>query len=306
MEQTYDVIINNEPFKVKNDEFNVITNYEYNNLRILSNLGYYERFVSLISELSTIFDLYPNLFVDEISHGGYLPIKVSKYFSEVFYMKREGNNEEKQYFSNLEHNRNNYSIQNIKPIPNKDMIKYINIFYLSNSEKYTINEICKEDKSNCIVIARDSLNLYQLIRSNKYEMYSISDSDMKIFIPNVMIDKFFDEFHYFIDEESNVLKYDNLIHLTAIVKNGGKDFETMLIENMDIIDRWTIIDTGSTDNTIDIIKRHLIDKKKGNLYKEPFINFKDSRNRCLDLAGEQCKFTIMLDDTYQRRFTIVS
>ena len=298
MEQSYDVIINKETFKVKNDEFNVITNYEYNNLRILSNLGYYERFISLISELSTIFDLDPILFVDEISHGGYLPIKVSKYFSEVFYMKRDEDNEEIQYISNLEHNRNNYNIPNIKSISNNDMIKYINIFYLYNSEKSMINEICKEDKSNCIVIARDSINLYQLIRSNKYQMYSISDSDMKLFIPNVMIDNFVDEFHYFIDEEANELKYDNLIHLTAIVKNGGKDFETMLIQNMDIIDRWTIVDTGSTDNTIDIIKRHLIGKKKGNLYKQPFINFKENRNNCLDLAGEQCKFTIMLDDTY--------
>jgi predicted O-methyltransferase YrrM len=294
MEQSYEVIINKEPFKVKNDEFNVITNYEYNNLRILSNLGYYERFVSLISELSVILDVEPVLFVDEISHGGYLPIKVSKYFSKVYYNGKS----EKSILSNLEHNINNYNIQNIYPISKKDYNEYINIFYLSNSEKYMINEICKYDGGNCIIIAKDSINLYQLIRSNKYEMYSISDSDMKLFIPTVMMDKLIEEFHYFIDEEANELKYDNLIHLTAIVKNGGKDFETMLINNMDIIDRWTILDTGSTDNTIDIIKRHLIGKKKGNLYKEPFINFKDTRNRCIELAGDSCKFNIMLDDTY--------
>ncbi len=163
MEHSYDVIINKEIFKVKNDEFNVVTNHEYNNLQILSSLGYYERFISLISELSTIFDLDPILFVDEISHGGYLPIKVSKYFSEVYYMKEK----DEINFYNLEHNRNNYNIPNIKPISNSNTIKYINIFYLSNSEKSMINEICKEDKSNCIVIARDSINLYQLIRSNK-------------------------------------------------------------------------------------------------------------------------------------------
>jgi len=83
-----------------------------------------------------------------------------------------------------------------------------------------------------------------------------------------------------------------------MVKNGGAQFENMLIKNLNIIDRWTILDTGSTDETLEIINRVLIGKKKGNLYQEPFLNFKDSRNRCLDLAGTNCKFTCMLDDTY--------
>jgi tetratricopeptide (TPR) repeat protein len=83
-----------------------------------------------------------------------------------------------------------------------------------------------------------------------------------------------------------------------MVKNGGSQFEQMLKDNMHLIDRWTILDTGSTDNTIDIIRRTLIGKKKGNLYEEPFINFKDSRNRLLELAGTACKYTLMLDDTY--------
>jgi tetratricopeptide (TPR) repeat protein len=83
-----------------------------------------------------------------------------------------------------------------------------------------------------------------------------------------------------------------------MVKNGGAQFENMLIKNLNIIDRWTILDTGSTDETLEIINRVLVGKKKGNLYQEPFLNFKDSRNRCLDLAGTNCKFTCMLDDTY--------
>ena len=43
----------------------------------------------------------------------------------------------------------------------------------------------------------------------------------------------------------------------------------------------------------------MVGKKKGQLYQEPFINFRDSRNRCLDLSGKECKFVIMLDDTYK-------
>jgi hypothetical protein len=83
-----------------------------------------------------------------------------------------------------------------------------------------------------------------------------------------------------------------------MVKNGGPQFEQMLINNLPFFDRWTVLDTGSTDETIDIINRVLVGKKKGNLFQEPFINFRDSRNHCLELAGTSCKFITMLDDTY--------
>lgn len=38
-------------------------------------------------------------------------------------------------------------------------------------------------------------------------------------------------------------------------------FENMLTKNLNIIDRWTILDTGSTDETLEIINRVLIGKK---------------------------------------------
>ncbi len=83
-----------------------------------------------------------------------------------------------------------------------------------------------------------------------------------------------------------------------MVKNAGPLFEEVLTKNLPYIDRWTILDTGSTDETIDIINKVLVGKKKGNLYKEPFINFGESRNRCLEFAGTVCKYNIMIDDTY--------
>jgi tetratricopeptide (TPR) repeat protein len=83
-----------------------------------------------------------------------------------------------------------------------------------------------------------------------------------------------------------------------MVKNAGPQFEEMLIKNLPIIDKWTILDTGSTDDTINIINKILVGKKTGNLYQEKFINFCDSRNRLLELAGTSCKYIIMLDDTY--------
>jgi tetratricopeptide (TPR) repeat protein len=133
--------------------------------------------------------------------------------------------------------------------------------------------------------------------SQKYSnVYNLSDTELFVYIPSHYSCQFQMNFHYFI--QNNLLKYDNLIHLCIIVKNGGPQFEEMLIKNLQIIDCWTILDTGSTDSTIDIINSVLIGKKKGQLYCEPFVNFRDSRNRCLDLAGKTCKYTVMLDDTY--------
>jgi tetratricopeptide (TPR) repeat protein len=82
-----------------------------------------------------------------------------------------------------------------------------------------------------------------------------------------------------------------------MVKDAGDDFRQVLRDNIPFIDHWTILDTGSTDNTVSIIKEELGDIP-GQLYQEPFINFRDSRNRLLELAGTKFAFNIMLDDTY--------
>lgn len=108
---------------------------------------------------------------------------------------------------------------------------------------------------------------------------------------------FKDYFGYCI--EGTELKYDNLVNLLIMVKNAGDGFRDILMRNLPYIDRFTILDTGSTDNTLQIIKEVLFASgKPGELYNEPFINFRDSRNRLLDLAGEKCAFNVMLDDTY--------
>ena len=132
------------------------------------------------------------------------------------------------------------------------------------------------------------------------KIYKLSKSNYMVIVPNnkELLKKFNSHFSYYINENGTVLDYDNLIHLTMIVKNAGDIFEEVLTKNLPIIDRWTILDTGSTDNTVEIIKKVLIGKKKGELYQEPFIDFGTSRNRCLELAGSSCKYKLMLDDTY--------
>ena len=103
--------------------------------------------------------------------------------------------------------------------------------------------------------------------------------------------------HFGVYFVGNSFVYDNLICLAMIVKDSGPDFENVLRENLPFFDRWCILDTGSTDGTQETIKRVLKDKK-GTLYNEPFVNFRDSRNRCLELAGHTCQFICTLDDTY--------
>ena len=95
------------------------------------------------------------------------------------------------------------------------------------------------------------------------------------------------------------LVYDNLINLLIMVKNAGDNFKNILEANIPFVDKITILDTGSTDNTLNIINTvfntHNIN---GTLYQRPWRNFKDSRNELFELAGEDCVFNIMLDDTY--------
>ena len=102
-------------------------------------------------------------------------------------------------------------------------------------------------------------------------------------------------FWYYFQNE--IFNYNNLICYTMIVKNGGELLEKVLTDNLPIIDRWCILDTGSTDGTQEVINR-VLKNKKGKLFEEPFVDFKFSRNRCLELAGKSCKFICMLDDTY--------
>jgi glycosyltransferase involved in cell wall biosynthesis len=127
------------------------------------------------------------------------------------------------------------------------------------------------------------------------------DSDTRIYIGilHAEVFRFREKFAPFLLDDGicEELEFDNLINLCIMVKDAGDGFRDILIRNRPYIDRWTILDTGSTDNTVAII-REVLGDKWGVLYEEPFLNFRDSRNRLLDLAGDACVFNVMLDDTY--------
>lgn len=83
-----------------------------------------------------------------------------------------------------------------------------------------------------------------------------------------------------------------LLGLVMIVKNEAKRIQSVLASYRPFIDAWTILDTGSTDGTQDLIKRAL-DGIPGVLHEEPFVDFATSRNRALELHGTTTVFSVM-------------
>src|SRR4051812_47601975 len=86
----------------------------------------------------------------------------------------------------------------------------------------------------------------------------------------------------------------DLLTLSMIVKDEAKTLERTLVSAAPFIDRWVILDTGSTDGTQDVIRRALAGVP-GELHEEPFVDFSTSRNRALDLAGLATEFVMWLD-----------
>jgi FkbM family methyltransferase len=83
-----------------------------------------------------------------------------------------------------------------------------------------------------------------------------------------------------------------LLGLVMIVKNEAARIAEVLHSYRSIIGHWSILDTGSTDGTQDIIRRELAGIP-GDLHEEPFIDFAASRNRALELHGTATQFAIM-------------
>jgi predicted O-methyltransferase YrrM len=281
-----EILIDNKKYKIHDNEYTKIKHEEYTNLKLYNELGIHERIIGLIKKCKEVFSLNkPDFLSFDTKYGGFIPINLSKDFEHVCLI-----NTEKEHANNIIENIKTQNIQNIDF--HNSSITINKIIY---SEHLNIDPIYLKQKNRIFITKEKKL------ATSSAMVFSLSKTDYYIHVDGNLLDNFTNIFSYYIEDEIEgikILNFDNLINLCIMVKNGGDQFEQTLIDNLSIIDRWTILDTGSTDETIEIINRVLVGKKEGNLYQEPFLNFRDSRNRLLDLAGTECKFNLMLDDTY--------
>ena len=115
---------------------------------------------------------------------------------------------------------------------------------------------------------------------------------------NIKIRKSKPTFVPVVNSHVSITQSKSLLQLAMIVKNAGIEITEMLNAIKPYIDKWTIVDTGSTDGTQTRINTILSDIP-GTLYQEPFVDFSTARNTALDYAGTDCEYIIMLDDTYK-------
>lgn len=281
-----EILIDNKKYRINDNEYTKIVHNEYTNLKLHNDVGFHERIISLIKKCTEIYSFEkPDFISFNTKHGGFIPINLTNDFEHICLVDTE-----QTHKNNIIENIKTQNIQNID-FHNSSA----NINKIIYSETATINSIYLKEQ-NAIFITKDTH-----FQTSSVGSFLLSGTDYYIHVDNNLLDKFTNIFSYYIESETNgvkILNFDNLINLCIMVKNGGPQFEQTLLENLHVIDRWTILDTGSTDETIEIVKRVLVGKKEGQLYQEPFINFRDSRNRLLDLAGTTCKYNLMLDDTY--------
>lgn len=84
--------------------------------------------------------------------------------------------------------------------------------------------------------------------------------------------------------------------LNMIVKDESKVITRCLESALPIIDTWVIVDTGSTDNTQNIIRDYMKEKGvPGILYERPWKNFAFNRNEAISLAKDKADFLLFID-----------
>ena len=89
-----------------------------------------------------------------------------------------------------------------------------------------------------------------------------------------------------------------LLSLVMIVKNEAAGLLSTLESTRGYIDHYCILDTGSTDGTLDLIARFydsLAASVSRELFQEPFVDFSTTRNRALFLTGEHSEFVLMMN-----------
>jgi glycosyltransferase involved in cell wall biosynthesis len=81
-----------------------------------------------------------------------------------------------------------------------------------------------------------------------------------------------------------------------IVKNESRIIRRLMESVISVIDSYCICDTGSTDDTMSIIRNYMTAAgKSGEVYSEPFKNFGYNRTHALERASRWADHALLLD-----------
>jgi glycosyltransferase involved in cell wall biosynthesis len=91
-----------------------------------------------------------------------------------------------------------------------------------------------------------------------------------------------------------------------IVKNESNIILRLLNSVKDIVDSYCIVDTGSTDNTVDILNNYFLTNNLNyKIIQEPFKNFEYNRNHALKQCKNMADYILLLDaDLIINKFSI--
>lgn len=94
----------------------------------------------------------------------------------------------------------------------------------------------------------------------------------------------------------NQIQSQPTICLNMIVKNESLVIDRLLNSVVNIVDTYCIEDTGSTDNTIELIT-HFFNKRgiNGKIISEPFINFAYNRTHAFQQAKGMADYLLLID-----------
>jgi glycosyltransferase involved in cell wall biosynthesis len=89
--------------------------------------------------------------------------------------------------------------------------------------------------------------------------------------------------------------------LVMIVKDEANNIRECLTKVAPYINYWVIVDTGSSDNTIEVIRETMAEFDiEGERHERPWVNFEVNRTESLELAKGKCdyRWIIDADDTF--------
>lgn len=89
---------------------------------------------------------------------------------------------------------------------------------------------------------------------------------------------------------------DPKIGLCMIVKDEAHIIHESLTATLPLIDTYCIVDTGSSDNTIEVIKKFYEDKGiQGEVHERPWKNFGHNRSEALKLCDSKMDYILVID-----------